>query len=209
MNSDHDHDIQTLIERAIAGDGEALSHLLCRCHGELQRRIAGRIATIHRGAFDEEDAIQVTYIEAFMRFEQVGARDLKSFMAWLTAVARNNIRDAVRALERDKRPPRHKQIQASDDSYVDLMASLGRSATTPSRHAARTEAREILETALGKLPPDYEQVVRLYDLQGLSAPQIANEMERSAAAIHMLKARAHDRLAEILGSSAGLMTHTW
>jgi len=49
-------------------------------------------------------------------------------------------------------------------------------------------------------------VVRLYDLEELPAAEIAQRMGRSAGAIHMLKARAHDRLVDILGSSSSFFS---
>jgi len=52
------------------------------------------------------------------------------------------------------------------------------------------------------LPPDYEKVVRLYDLQCKSAVEVAAELGRSEGAVYMLRARAHERLKQELGSSS-------
>jgi RNA polymerase sigma factor (sigma-70 family) len=59
-----------------------------------------------------------------------------------------------------------------------------------------------MEGALRQLPPDYEKVIRLYDLAGKSPAEVAQEMGRSQGAVFMLRARAHDRLREVLGSSS-------
>ena len=45
-------------------------------------------------------------------------------------------------------------------------------------------------------------VVRLYDIEGRSGPEVATTMGRSRGAVVMLRARAHDRLAELLGSGS-------
>jgi len=73
-----------------------------------------------------------------------------SFEGWLRLIAENNLRDAIKELRRDKRPPPEKRVQArpSGDSYVVLYDLVGGTATTPSRGAAREEAKEILERAI-------------------------------------------------------------
>ncbi len=78
--------------------------------------------------------------------------------------------------------------------------------TTPSRHAARTEATKHLDAALKSLPPDYEKVVRLYDLDGKAMDEVAKELGRSEGAAFMLRARAHDRLKEAMGPAGNFFS---
>ena len=94
------------------------------------------------------------------------------------------------------------QRPAGDDSYITLLEVLGRTSTTPSRHAARREIADIVRSALDKLPADYARAVRLYDLEGRSSEEVAATLGRSVGAVHMLRARAHDRLCELLGSES-------
>ena len=67
---------------------------------------------------------------------------------------------------------------------------------------AKDEARVVLEQAMRALPATYCQVVSMYDLQGRPVGQVAAALGRSTAAVFMLRARAHDRLAEIMGSAS-------
>ena len=60
---------------------------------------------------------------------------------------------------------------------------------------------EALEGALGALPPDYEKVVRMYDLEGKPVREVAAALKRSEGAVWMLRARAHERLKEIMGEA--------
>ncbi|MFQ5424885.1 MAG: RNA polymerase sigma factor [Phycisphaerae bacterium] len=204
MNASDD----SLIARAVEGDEDALSDLLVRYRATLRGRLRGRIGERYQGAFSEDDVLQVTFVEAFLRIRQFHPNGNGAFLAWLTRIAENNLRDAIRALDRVRRPPRDRRVEtvSPDDSYVALLATLCGSDTTPSGRAARAESKRILEAALNKLPPDYETVVRLFDFQELPAPEIAQRMGRSAGAIHMLKARAHDRLVDILGSSSNFFS---
>lgn len=199
---------EQLVSRAIAGEEEALCDLLKHFGPMVRDRIKGRIATQWRTALDEDDVMQVTYLEAFLLIHQFQSRGPGSFMAWLSHVAENNLRDAVRGLQAAKRPDPRRRVQpkGSTDSFVALVEMLGSSDTTPSRHAAKDEATRFLEAALGTLPPDYERVVRLYDLEGLGANEVADQLGRSTGAIYMLRARAHERLKESMGAASRYFT---
>ena len=61
-------------------------------------------------------------------------------------------------------------------AYVEtLLAEIGVTTTTPSRHAAQHEVRSAMEHALTLLPPDYAAAVRLYDIEGLSIAEVAEK----------------------------------
>jgi DNA-directed RNA polymerase specialized sigma24 family protein len=116
-------------------------------------------------------------------------------------MAENNLVDAVRAMESAKRPNPARRIVPSNrqESMVAFVEMLGASSTTPSRVVAKGEAAHHLDAALSSLPPDYEKVVRLYDLEGKGITEVCEAMGRSEGACWMLRARAHDRLREAMG----------
>jgi RNA polymerase sigma-70 factor (ECF subfamily) len=191
------------VERAIAGDRDALSSLLERAAGPLSSHLRGRIAQQWLTVLDVDDVIQVTFLEAFLRVEQLVATEERAFLAWLTRIADNNLRDAIRGLECEKRPPPGLRIQPTpQDSVVSLLDVLGVTSATPSRGAARGEAKELLEEALLRLPPDYATVIRLYDLQRMSAPEIAERLGKSRGNVHMLRSRGLAWLRELLVSDS-------
>lgn len=59
-----------LTTAAIAGDTDALRQILRRHDAELRERLAGKIRATHRAAFDVDDVLQVTYVEAFLRIAE-------------------------------------------------------------------------------------------------------------------------------------------
>jgi RNA polymerase sigma factor (sigma-70 family) len=154
--------------------------------------------------------MQVTYLEAYLGLDRrkFQAAGIGSFVAWLRQIAEDNLRDAIKELQRAKRPPADRRIapKAGQESLVALVDLLGYTSTTPSRDAARGEASEFMENALRKLPPDHAKVVRMYDLDGCSPAEVAAAMGRSEGAMYMLRARAHDRLKSLLGSSSQFFT---
>ncbi len=195
------------IERAVAGDMAALRALLERYGGQVAAEINAQIGRTWQSVVDAADVMQVSYIEAFLHIGTLTTREPAGFLAWLRRLAQNNLRDAVRDLERGKRPPPSRRVAEADPdaSSMALIALLGVDSGTPSRAAAGAEARRMIEAALDKLPPDYGRVVRLYDLESQSIEAVAAAMQRSPGAIHMLRARAHDHLRTLLGSAENFL----
>jgi len=193
---------QALIDKAVGGDAEALSELL-KQHGPSVRRSL-RIDPSWQGVLDPADVMQVTYLEAFLRIASFDPKGKASFPTWLRHIAENNLKDAIRGLSRKKRPQPQRRVMPTNyqDSMVGLCDLLGVTATTPSRNVGRKEAFAALERAIAALPDDYSQVIRLYDLEGAPIGDIASKMSRSTGAVHMLRARAHDRLRETLGAAS-------
>lgn len=193
-------ELRSPIERAIAGDSDALARLLAE-HGPVVARSL-EIARPWRAVLDVDDVMQVTYLEAFL---QIGRFDPArgSFEAWLATIARHNLLDAVRGLSRAKQPqPRNRISAPLGDSSVELLDLLGVTTTTPSRVARHHERTRALERAIDLLPADYGRVIRLYDLEGRHADEVAATLNRSPGAVHMLRARAHDALRERLGAES-------
>jgi RNA polymerase sigma-70 factor (ECF subfamily) len=193
-----------LVERAVAGDEAALSTLLEQSGLELQSQLQHRIGPQYRGQFDADDILQVTFLEAFLRIGSLAPGGPGAFTAWLRRIADNNLRDAIRLLERDKRPSPGKRVGAAgrDASYVSLIEQIAAASNTASRACAREELRSGVDAALRQLPTDYETVLRLYELEGLSGQEVAERMGRSHGAVRMLLARAREQLVEVLGSDS-------
>jgi RNA polymerase sigma-70 factor (ECF subfamily) len=193
---------------AVSGDAEALTQLLKRHDADLRERLDGTIDKAYRGALDMDDVLQVTYMEAFLRISQFTPGENGTFLAWLTRIAENNLVDAVRFLNREKRPPPGQRIQPAggEESYMTLLSNLVGSTTTPSRAAAGGELKVIVDQALASLPADYAKAIRLYDLEERGIEEVAQAMGRSHGAVHMLRARAFDRLRELLGDAGKFFT---
>ena len=195
-----------LLQHAVSGDGAALTALL-KLHGpKVRQRLS--ISPTWQSLLDVDDVMQVTYMEAFLRIRDHRGHATEVFVAWLTRIADNNLRDAIKKLQRAKRPnPRQRVKPASaEESVHALLEVLGAATATASRHLARREAQTTLESAIRRLPDSYREVVQLYDLQGRSPQEVASAIGRSVGATHMLRARAHDRLRDLMGSESKFFT---
>ena len=88
------------------------------------------------------------------------------------------------------------------------METLLESTSTPSRKLGRQEGISLLEAALRKLPADYAAALRLYDLDGQTIADVSAALRRSPGAVHMLRARALDRLRELLAAHPEFRTQS-
>lgn len=199
-----------LINRSAEGDTDALAELLVACDGRLRSRLQGQISRRYRSAFSIDDVLQVTYLEVFLRIGSFRPNGDCAFLNWLTRIAENTLRNAIRELNCQKRLPRERLVAPplGDDSYVTLIETLAGSQSTPSRHVAREEGRAAIEAALEIMPPDYASVIRMFHLEGRTLSQISGELGRSEGAVFMLKSRAWDQLAQLLGDATKFFSHS-
>lgn len=199
----------TLLHNAIQGDEAALTALLRELTPELRRRVASRIGPQYRSIVGEDDVLQVTFLEAYLQIDRFEPRGDGALLAWVTKIAENNIRDAIRGEQAGRRPSPGDRLRAPagrGESFDGLVFALGATYTTPSHEARMGEAVTRLTAAIDALPQDYAKVVRGIDLQGRSASDLAGDLGRSVGAVHMLRARAHDALRESLGSASQLFS---
>lgn len=195
-----------LVKRAVGGDMSALTSLLEQNCGTI--RAALNIDQKWASVLDPDDVLQVTFLEAFLQIGKFKAEDPGAFLGWLSRIAQNNLRDAIRELSAVKRsPPGHRVgVGGRQDSASILLASLGMTTTTPSRVAASAEVLAAINNAISLMPPDYGTVVRLYDLEGKPIGDVAAAMGRSTGAVHMLRTRAHEHLRELLSSETAFFS---
>ncbi len=195
-----DEDI--LIDRARGADEDALRELL-RLHGPgLRKVLAGRIPRRLSSLLSEEDILQETYTEVYLGIAGFVPSGSGAFGAWLRRLARNNLTDAIRLLDAEKRgggkAPLSLAREESLESLYDQV--LTGSGSTPSKHAMRNETLDLMQKAISGLPQVYRDVVQLYDLEHRSIAEVSEHLGRSQGATYLLRNRAHRRLAEILGS---------
>jgi RNA polymerase sigma factor (sigma-70 family) len=201
-----EHD--ALLDEALAGDEAALVRLLEVVGPVVRARIEPKMGRHVRASLEVDDLMQVTYIEAVTRIKGFTGGGAKGFLAWVSRIAENNLIDAARMIESAKRPDPRKRVtnRPGEDSMVALVEAIGATYSTPSRVAARDELPGVFDRMLSQLPAAYAQVIRLYDLQGWSVKAVAEELGKSEGAVYMLRARAHDRLKEVMGSESRYFT---
>ncbi|MBI5850878.1 MAG: sigma-70 family RNA polymerase sigma factor [Planctomycetes bacterium] len=187
-----------LVLRAVEGDALALEQLLRDATPFLRAELG--IDPRWRRDLDAEDVLQVTFLEAFLRVRSLEQRTVAGFRAWLRQLTRHNLVDAIRALERAKRPsPKHRVTRGPDgESARTLLLSLSDGRQSVCSRASLAEDVARLHAAVAALPASYRLVVQQVDLEQRPVTELAREMGRSEGAVHMLRSRAHERLYELL-----------
>jgi RNA polymerase sigma-70 factor (ECF subfamily) len=198
-------DPNQLVERATAGDQQAIAELL-----GLYRNYLLLLARVHidanlRAKADPSDLVQEACMMAARDLSQFRGETEAEFVAWLRQILANTGAAMIR---------RYKGTQSRDvaregrferqleQSSIALRGLAAASETSPSRIASRRETAVVLADALAQLPGDYRDVLVLYHLEGLSLAEVAQRMGRSTASVRGLRTRAAIKLRSIMKEPA-------
>jgi RNA polymerase sigma-70 factor (ECF subfamily) len=148
---------------------------------------------------DPSDVVQQTLLEAHAKADQFHGDD-SALAAWLRLALANNLRDARRALRREKRDVRREQplAEAIEQSSARLEGMLAAPHSSPSQRAVRNEELLALADALVRLPEPQREAIVLHHLQGCSLSETARLLERTDAAVAGLLHRGLKKLRELM-----------
>jgi RNA polymerase sigma-70 factor (ECF subfamily) len=184
-----------LLERARKGDRDALDTLLAHHQAQIYRFGL----KMCRDPEDAEDVLQDTLF-AMAR----GVRDFRgasSISTWLYAIARSF---CMKKRRRSKFAPAEERSLDSD--AVLEAGRLADPAKQPDEALAGQELEVALDRAIGGLEPMYREVLLLRDVEGLTAPEVAEVLGISVQAVksrlHRARLSVRARVAPLLGAPA-------
>jgi RNA polymerase sigma-70 factor (ECF subfamily) len=151
-----------LIQRALAGDPDALSPVFIRHSSKLFRAAFSLL----RNKEDAEDAVQDGLVNAYTHLNSFQRRSL--FSTWLTRIV---INAALMALRR-KRARRQTSLDECQDGESDnrLAWSVDRR-PNPEQACAAMEAKQIVENHVEQLSSCLRSAFRLREMEGLSTKE--------------------------------------
>lgn len=180
-----------LLEACRTGDDAALATLLER-HAPAVLRFGTRMC---KDPEDARDVMQETLIAAAR-----GLRDFRGDSAlttWLYSVARSF---CIKKRRSSKFAP--KTIDSLDDDDARVIAD---EAPDPEAAAGSHELGAALEAAIRALEPAYREVLVLRDVEGLSAPEVAEVLGIGVDAVksrlHRARGAVRDRVAPLVDAS--------
>jgi RNA polymerase sigma-70 factor (ECF subfamily) len=161
----------------------------------LDRRIAARV--------DPSDVLQETLAEAAVSLSDYLRRRPLPFYPWLRQIAserlialqRRHVLAAARSVGREER----NWPGLPDESALDLAERLISRDDSPSRQAARAEARSLVRETIDQLSPTDREVLVLRHLEGLETSEIATLLGISADAVRARHVRAIEQLRRRIG----------
>ena len=185
------HSTFHLIERARAGDREALERLFARHVKPLQRWARGRLPKWARDLADTDDLVQDTLVQTFKRIEHFEPRRVGALQAYLRQAVLNRIRNELRRKGR--------QPHATDLEDVEV-----ESVESPLEQAIGREAVERYERALQRLTPDEREAIIARVEMGYSYDELAEALDKPTPdAARKAARRALLRLAEEMKRGTG------
>jgi RNA polymerase sigma-70 factor (ECF subfamily) len=191
-----DLDDAALLDRARTGDRDALDHLLER-H---QRRVYRFGLKMCRDPEDAKDVLQETLFAAARTMKDF--RGAASVSTWLYTIARSF---CLKKRRRSKFAPAEEESLEERASREEArqIADPGRA---PDDELAGRQVEAALERAIGGLDPMYREVLVLRDIEGLTAPEVAEVMGLSIEAVksrlHRARLAVREAVAPLLGVPA-------
>ncbi len=161
-----------LIDTVRSGRHDAFAELVRRYQGEVWKVVAGMLSGVRRS----EDLVQQVFIAAFFALDSFDTA--REFGPWIRTLARNEVRQHLRGLEREGRRL---------DIYQQQLLTQLADTEADVRQAAR-EAR--LTLCLDKLHGPVAEAVRWRYEDGLSFSEIGTRLHRSAEAVRVMIGRA-------------------
>lgn len=176
------HDEAELIDRAQAGDRDALDEIVAECWQGVYRLISYK-------THSPEDAKEITQETFFRAFRSLAGykRSETRFSTYLGRIAVNLVTDFWRKKGRSP-------IVTDISEYQNSLSA----GSDPGDTAVKQETNAALAAALKELSDEQRQVIELRILAGLPVKDAAEAMNKSEAAIKMLQQRALKNLRDIL-----------
>jgi RNA polymerase sigma-70 factor (ECF subfamily) len=167
-----------LVLKAQAGDEAAFEKLYNECYEPILRFISFRVPTQD----DAEDLSQLVFIRFYNNLQNWKDQGY-SPMAYLFTVARSVVADYWRA-------NKNRKVENSEDILPLLVDSNSR----PDEIAQSNEATKEIIMAIQRLPDNYQEVIALRLIQGLTNPEIAKIINKSEVATRKLYSRGIQKL---------------
>ncbi len=185
-----------LVRRAREGSAAALRALFERHEATLKGFLDRRLPPGLRRKVAAEDVLQEVWLVAAARLAEFEDRGEGAFRAWLMKIAEFKLKEAVRAFLGTRKRADVREV--SRGGRPDTSAFRDDS-PSPSQVAQGNELRDAAARAMTELPPDYREILRLVQVEGLNLKSAAERMGRSHDAAKKLYGRALARFAELLG----------
>ncbi len=185
---------ETLALAAQHGDMEAFAALVDRHKGRVYRTLYQVVGD----ANEAQDLAQEVFVKVFRSLSSY--RGDAAFTTWLHRICLNLAFDWLRAR---KRRPLTVPLEPPPGCEEQRPTDLPSNEEGPEERTLREERRERLREAIGRLSPDYREVVLLYHFHHLSYQQIADRLGIPVRTVETRLYRARANLKRLLTSMEG------
>ncbi len=171
-------ELLNLVLKAQSGDEAAFEKLYNECYEPILRFIAFRVPTQD----DAEDLAQQVFIRFYNNLQNWKDQGY-SPLAYVFTVARSVVADYWRA-------NKNRKVENSEE-ILPLLVDAG---SRPEEIAQSREATKEIILAIQRLPDNYQEVIALRLINGLTNPEIAKIIKKSEVATRKLYSRGIQKL---------------
>ncbi len=191
MPSQQDYPTQAdelLVKSAKTGDMLAFEELVAR-HRD---KIYGRAFSMMRNEDEAIDLSQEAWVKAWQRLAQFQGDS--SFATWITRITINLCLDQLRKNKRH----RAESIEVLNEESGGVERQMPVVTVNPTEGLERTELRQRIDEALGKLSVEHRTVLVLHEFEDLEYKEIAKRMECSIGTVMSRLFYARRKMAALL-----------
>lgn len=197
-------EIDQWIREARAGNQAIFGQLLAAHRDSLRLLARLEIGRRLQGKVDASDVVQEAFLEAHRHFPAFQGHAGAQFACWLRTILATTLANTVRRyLGTQARDLRLEQdlTQGLDQSACAIERILIDPRSSPSQHVERGEQSRLVAESLARLPEDYQTVILLRHLEGLTFPEVATRMQRSVDSVEKLWMRGLAQLKRLVSEA--------
>ncbi len=196
--------LAVLLEQTRSGSSTAYADLIKLCRRYLVLMARDDFPDDLKAKIAPSDIVQESLLEMQRGFRAFRGRKVAELLAWLRAILRHNMTDAVRYYKATQKRLVDREVpfgtpshwRGSQRDYVD-------DTLTPAASLVQWEKEHAIRQAIDELPEDYRTVIHLHYWEQLSFEQVGQEMNRSAEAARKLWYRAIEEIRQRIRQSYG------
>jgi RNA polymerase sigma-70 factor (ECF subfamily) len=195
-------DTDVLLQRARAGDHDAVNRLLIRNRQRLRSVVAVRFDRRLAARVDPSDVVQEALLEAHRQFPEYLKTQPLPVFPWLRRLAFQKLIQLERQhLAASKRSLRREEPLAgmlSENSIAKLARRLFSADSGPAQRLLRSEQRARVRLALEQLSETDRELLVMHYMERLSVDEIGSILELGESAVKMRHMRALQKLRKLL-----------
>jgi RNA polymerase sigma-70 factor (ECF subfamily) len=191
-------DFAARLESARLQSSQAVGALLENCRNYLLLVANSSLGPQLRAKIGASDLVQETFFEAVRLFDRFTGNNEQELLRWLSRILDNKVGNAAKryAGTAKRNLGRERPLGGDDRGGSQRDGAQPAVLDPPSADLRANEEAAHLRTATAALSGDYQRVIDLRIVQGLSFEEIGRLMNRTAEASRKLFARAIDQLRE-------------
>lgn len=198
------HKTLNLVNKAKAGDDEALNLLFCHYMDRILRMVRLRMGPKMRIRLESMDVVQEVMSRAIKAFDNFEVRHEAAFLHWIRRLVQNEIVNLANFHGANKRNSAKEISNLNrDEKNCSVLSSIpADSIWNPGKQLQLKKEVIELEAAMDLLKEEQKEVIIMKQYEGFTFKEIGQEVNCSEDAARMKYVRAMDRLTDILSKTS-------